>query len=1532
MSGKHHLAPHLSIDADGCLALISREVQRLLGCSQAHLAGHPIAVLAQQGWPQLAAALQPPEHMVPQERLVQEQGKQLLVRLVPSAVGWDAVISHQALDLEAHQLVARYWPGKVEDLGGEDLLSFRRPIKRELSVLVIEWAELVSCTQQWSPEEIRAGVNSCLEEIVAAVDASRGSIAHLTGDAVISLFGAPRQELAHALMAVETAIRIQSNLRQVLAVLHRQGLEWPGCGCGIDTGAAVVGCLGPGNRRRYTALGEPIHLAGRLAAAAAPGEILCSENTVAELISSMPGDWRHDLHQGDPVPLDAFGHLLGVQPLEPGLAGRVVNLGTAQEERLRFRWLYRLALNRRGDSVAVVAVEGNLGAFDHSGVRRRTQASTERRIGRYRLQRRLGRGGMGEVFLALDPSGEAVALKTLIGTNLVNQTQLQRFQQEARVLARLEHYNICQLLDVGEVEGLAFLTMQFVDGVSLAEILDAPRDQAGNLAQLASEVRHRLESSAGDQRSKDSTPCSNPASQEEPPSHPLPEQQAIAIAIAIAEAVQHAHERGILHRDLKPQNVMISLEGRVVVMDFGLAKVMDDDSDRHLSQSDVLLGTASYMSPEQARSARDIDERTDVYSLGAILYEMLSGKQHIIVVGNLIADAARLQSHEPVPLHKLMPGIHRDLSLIVNMAMARRPVDRYLSMQRFAGDLRRYRDGLPLVARPPGVLNRLADWSGRHPTWAVTVLVVLVVLATSNLVYMSVLAEQRQVADEVRDQARQALIQAQREVTARQQVEAKNRRFQASLEQSWTEVLVESFTDPEVFAKRWRVLPPDRPWELTEEGLHLPAGGMGFVVFRHPLPGDVRLEFTATISGRFLDDLSCFANVPTKRLQSRFFQTSLPLHGYEFKVGGWDNTRNQINRLGEPLAIRLQSSLREGDMHHVVAEHRGTRLRLWLDDELILEADDSEPLAGGDLGVCGLSTWFADVTWHEVRISRLDLPQRVDLLELGQDLLREQKVDLAEELFEHALEQAVHPDTLYAAEDGLAQVRAHHRRLALLAQYEQQLQSVWPGQHFDLQIIDGELSLSLENLAIDDLEPLRGLELQRLRVHGIAIRSLEPLRGMPLRELVLVGCPVASLEPLAEAPLEHLELDRCGLSDLSPLQDLPLTWLDITGNMVDDLSPLRGMPLRDLRAGNNRIQDLTPLAGLPLQVLFLSRNAVRSLAPLEGMSLERLHASDNLITSLVPLRAMALYHLRIANNRIENIDPLRGMPINYLDISGNRIASLAAVLDMPLLKLFANRNLIEDLSPLAGLPLALLELADNRIQDLGPLAESDPLELDLRRNFIVDIAPLVRLRIRRLWLDDNPIASIAGLQRLPLQDLRLTRVPLSVDELAGLADSDIEHLFLDGCVMESERLQRLASLWDQQRPEWAWQARVLAAWQRQDVMALYELAKPGDADRRRLLLPLSRPRSSITQLLAPVQAHVAIAHKRAALAHSMETWWPLLPASAAVLVDLRAEVEPGWRLIRRSPRGMLEMGQLAEQAIVSYILVEWDATPAVPSE
>jgi tetratricopeptide (TPR) repeat protein len=308
----------------------------------------------------------------------------------------------------------------------------------------------------------------------------------------------------------------------------------------------------------------------------------------------------------------------------------------------------------------------------------------------YEIQEIIGRGGMGVVYAARQLSlNRPVALKAMRDGTLADKRKRARFRSEAEAVGRLQHPNVIQIYDVGEHDGCAYFTMERMSGGSLDQKLRGA---------------------------------------------PLPVVDAAKTAMTLARAIHTIHQAGIVHRDLKPANVLLSCDGTLKIADFGLAKRLQDDGHRISTVTGAVMGTPAYMSPEQAAgNNKQLGPGVDIYALGVILYELLTGRPPLLGPTSL-DTLLQVQNEEPLPPSQLQRTIPRDLDTICLKCLEKEPRHRYASAEAVAEELHRFLKGEPILARPVGRFTRAWKWARRNPVRSVAALAaLLVVLALLGL-------------------------------------------------------------------------------------------------------------------------------------------------------------------------------------------------------------------------------------------------------------------------------------------------------------------------------------------------------------------------------------------------------------------------------------------------------------------------------------------------------------------------------------------------------------------------------------------------------------------------------------------------------------------------------------------------------------------------------------------------------------------------------------------------------------------------------
>jgi len=319
-------------------------------------------------------------------------------------------------------------------------------------------------------------------------------------------------------------------------------------------------------------------------------------------------------------------------------------------------------------------------------------------IGRYRIQRRIGVGGMGTVFEAVQDAPQRTVAVKVLHAGTMNARAMRRFELETHVLARLQHPGIAQIYEAGVFETPSgphpYFAMEFVEGRQLRQHADSLR---------------------------------------------LSAHQRLELIARVCDAVQHAHVKGVIHRDLKPANILVTRDGAPKVLDFGVARAtgLDLSTITLRSRHGEPVGTVPYMSPEQAAGVpEDIDTRSDIYALGVICYELLAGRHPLPLAGVPLSRALHvIAEHQPTALSAIDRTFRGDVETMVAKAMDKDRERRYQSAADFAADIRRYLRGEPIQARPVGRVERLWRWCRREPRIAAltaSLLLLLVALAVGS--------------------------------------------------------------------------------------------------------------------------------------------------------------------------------------------------------------------------------------------------------------------------------------------------------------------------------------------------------------------------------------------------------------------------------------------------------------------------------------------------------------------------------------------------------------------------------------------------------------------------------------------------------------------------------------------------------------------------------------------------------------------------------------------------------------------------------
>ncbi len=518
---------------------------------------------------------------------------------------------------------------------------------------------------------------------------------------------------------------------------------------------------------------------------------------------------------------------------------------------------------------------------------------SQRSLGDYEILDEISRGAMGVVYKARHKTlGRVVALKVMIAGEHASPDQVVRFEKEARAAAKLRHRNIVPIYDIGIEDGKRFFTMDFVEGTPLDALI----------ARKKLTPRHALE-----------------------------------IAAELGDALAYAHARGVIHRDIKPGNIMIDSSGQPQIMDFGLAKQID--SDTKFTKTGTTIGTPSYMSPEQARGENTkIDHRSDVYSLGAVMHEMLTGKPPF--TGETMMNIIMKVIHDdPAPVRRSNPKLHRDIQTIVAKAMEKEPARRYPSMADLAADIRRYMAGEMITARPAGPFRRAAKTLKKYRT---PVIVGLVIAALASVIFGAIIH-----------------IIVVRQEAARQRAELAQRPVPEQ-KPGWVVKFSDDFSKP-TLGPAWGTAAKE--WTVKDGRLTVQTRKRSHIQLGQAFEGAAVVEFAAWAHspGALIN---CFLG--------RDWRT-----GYTFRFGNLDGNNITLRERGRLLAQVECPPIISDVRYNVRIERRGTSLiyrvayRVNGEDKVHeLRYDDPELLRALGTFKFGFDTWVSTVRFDDVKVSR----------------------------------------------------------------------------------------------------------------------------------------------------------------------------------------------------------------------------------------------------------------------------------------------------------------------------------------------------------------------------------------------------------------------------------------------------------------------------------------------------------------------------------------------------------------------------------
>jgi serine/threonine protein kinase len=914
----------------------------------------------------------------------------------------------------------------------------------------------------------------------------------------------------------------------------------------------------------------------------------------------------------------------------------------------------------------------------------RTAKVLSRKVpGKYKIEQTIASGGMKTIRQARDCDiGRKVAIAEILPDLNADPAKINRFIQEARITANLEHPNIVPVHELGRnSDDTPYFVMKKLSGETLSSVVSKLKKKDKDYLKKYN-LHHRLR-----------------------------------IFMKVCNAVAFAHSKNIIHLDIKPENIQVGDFGEVLLLDWGLAKMPDDEknqtqteaqnfnaddkvNDDELSNSildvtldGVIKGTPGYMAPEQVYGKnKEKDNRTDIYALGAVLYFLLTYKRPVEgdTTGALMVSTLNDEIKPPserVPENQ----IPKSLDAVAMKALAFDKKDRYQKVEELIADIDAFLRGYATSAEHAGFVTRFILMLKRHKALALSTALLFLTIS-AFCVYFAVDYYQRWG--------------------------------------NWKKIAYCDFRQNQNFDNLFEFKDAlnktiTHPWQKNY-GLKMEKDQWLWVK-NLKVPGDCRVvvQFLCTGSpAPFIISINA-ANQPLP-------QASFVPPGYSFIFGAWNGRRNFISKNSlpaypVPFGFSSPSSFSVDKVHTITVERKQDVISFSVDDGEPLSLVDFFPPKGKDLSWIGLKTQSPAVSLISLEVYRWAIPEKPLPTIAGDALAEYHHFDEAVAKYIMVAEDTKDDNTaalallkayLTASSNNIKNqsdimqkikmlmTRKYSKTIYYKKLCEQEILYLWNRQNYqkvfsllpklfeqfkETQIILRILQLKHENLPEYAAENLlkwlsKSKEVSDVNISGLGITSLEPLKGVRIISLNCSNNPIGNLDALKGMNLLRLNCAGCGLNSIEPLKDMKLEELIISNNKIKDLTPLRGMPLKRFRCRLNSIDSLEALSGMPLERLECGGNKIEELTPLKNAELTFLGCRKNKIKSLLPLKDMPLIILDCQYNPITDITPLAGMPLRELFLNDCPVSDIRPLQYCSELEKLTIPKTAEDITFLKRLP------------------------------------------------------------------------------------------------------------------------------------------------------------------------------------------------------------------------------------------------------